>query len=79
MFGFKDAGSKFKNTVLYAALGIVVGIVLGFVFGLIISFLSGLVSSGVEGAPPREIATFLGMGFGAVISGIFGGVVGYKD
>jgi len=45
----------------------------------LISWLSGLVSSGIEGAPPREIATFLGMGVGSVIGGIFGGVVGYKD
>lgn len=69
------------KVILFAILGIIAGIILGGGFG---AFISWVVSSIFGGAgrndvPPMALGTFLGMGAGAIVSGIFGGVIGYKD
>ena len=63
----------------YALVGIVGGIIIGFVFGVVIINITFLVATTSYGTPPLELGAFPGMGAGAVIGGVFGGVVGYRD
>jgi hypothetical protein len=61
---------------LGGVLGITIGIILGLGFSLIIAWIAGHIQPGnTESIPPVNIASFLGMGFGAVVGGIMGGVV----
>lgn len=69
---------RFLNVVLLGALGIFLGILLGFVFGALIHYLHSFVATEANNIIPLSIATFLGMGVGAVAGGIIGGITVLK-
>jgi hypothetical protein len=50
----------------------------GLALGLVIWSITLILSSSLE-MPPIQVAAFLGMAFGTMIGGIFGGVIGLKD
>ncbi len=78
MFGKKKKIEKFRGLLVYAVLGILVGIVIGFLAGLLIGEIVHLIDDSGD-MIPIAMTTFLGMGWGALIGGIFGGVFGYKE
>lgn len=70
----------FARLILGAVLGIISGIALGLVFSLIIASISNLFANGnSEAIPPYSLATFLGMGAGAIIGGISGAITYTKS
>ncbi|MFH1284206.1 MAG: hypothetical protein ABIH78_01310 [Candidatus Peregrinibacteria bacterium] len=75
----KKSCRKFGRSLFYGVSVSVIGIVVGFLLGFLISFLSGIVSVNEYEVIPRALATFLGMGAGAIIGGIYGLVLGYKE
>lgn len=72
----------FVRMLLGALLGIVLGIIFGLLFGLVIAWASGSLfpkTMGYGPGPmPYEMASFLGMGAGAIIGSILGGIYGNK-
>lgn len=69
---------KLINVIKSALIGAFAGLVSGLAFGLLIWFVTLLLSSSLE-MPPRQLAAFLGMGFGTLAGAIFGGMVGLKE
>ena len=70
--------SVMSHIVMNAFFGIVAGIILGFVFGFLIAHVTQLFAVEEYEAVPVSLGVFLGMGGGAMVGGIFGGIVGYK-
>lgn len=79
MFTKKSKIQKFTNVILYGLAGVVFGILFGLVFGVLITWITTLIGSPEFGAPSIGIGAFLGMGAGAIICGIWGAIIGYKD
>jgi hypothetical protein len=67
------------NIIKKALISALVGLFSGLFLGLVIWAITLLVSSSDFQMPPREVAAFLGMGFGTVLGAIFGGIVGLKE
>lgn len=74
--------NSFLRLLLGSVLGIILGIALGLGFSLIIAWISSHVQPIDPSMPPKEnlygIASFLGMGFGAVVGAILGGITFFK-
>ena len=68
----------FITLISYGLVGTFVGIIMGFVFGLFVFLLMNLVA-GPQMDMPIEMTAFLGMGFGAIISAVFSGIVALKS
>lgn len=74
----------FVNVIRRGLAGAITGIAGGLVLGLLIWALQTFVELGMmvdyryEG-PPASVFSILGMGWGAVIGSIFGGIVGFKE
>ncbi|MEK9132568.1 MAG: hypothetical protein AAB606_02575 [Patescibacteria group bacterium] len=73
--------SPFSKMLLGALIGVVLGIVFGLLFGLLIAFVSMCFgsSSAIGALPPRpmdfyQMASFMGMGAGAIVGAILGGI-----
>jgi len=66
------------NVISKSLVAAVIGLLAGLALGLVIWAITLLISSSLE-MPPREMAAFLGMAFGALIGAIFGGIAGLKD
>jgi NhaP-type Na+/H+ or K+/H+ antiporter len=56
----------------------VIGLFAGLAIGLVIWSITLILSSSLE-MPPIHMAAFLGMAFGTIVGGIFGGIVGLKE
>lgn len=73
-----NSNSSFVRMSTGAMLGIALGVAGGLVFSIVIATISGFFASGMNGngsaGIPLEVATFLGMGAGAIIGAILGGV-----
>lgn len=73
--------SPFSRMVCYAIIGIVLGIIFGFLFSLLIAWVSQQFGTGFNeagSAPPYGMAVFFGMGCGAAIGAILGGIYANK-
>ncbi len=69
----------FGKILFYGIFGIVTGIIIGGIFGLLIAYIAGLFNTLPREEVPLQLGVFLGMGAGAMIGGIFCGIIGYKD
>lgn len=69
--------NRLNSVIIKALIGALAGLISGLGFGLLIWVITVLIGSSLN-IPPREIAAFLGMGFGTLAGGIFGGLVGLK-
>ena len=79
---YLEKASPFIRMLLGALLGTVLGIIFGLLFGLIIAWATSNLfpkHMGYDpGSMPYEMASFLGMGAGAIIGSILGGIYGNK-
>ena len=87
-FGKFLENRPFTRMITHSVMGILCGIVFGFLFALLIAFIANKV--GVYMTPtdlnyarygnvmPYDFATFVGMGLGAVVGAILGGVSANK-
>jgi hypothetical protein len=69
----------FGGIFLFAVLGIIGGIVLGLIFGLAIAWITLQIGGEFPDPNILNLGAFFGMGLGAVIGGIWGAIIGYKD
>jgi hypothetical protein len=80
------------NSVIYrgtvaAIYGIVVGLILGLIIWALLQISTAIISPAIQGgkgssygsAPPLEFFITFGMGFGAVITAIFGAVTALRE
>jgi|APSaa5957512535_1039671.scaffolds.fasta_scaffold555905_2 hypothetical protein len=79
MFGKKNKIERFKVVIAFSCVGVFAGIILGFLFGLVIAEMVYLVGGSPTEIVPREMAVFLGMGFGSIIGSVSGVILGYKE
>lgn len=70
--------SLLVNVILKSLATAVIGLFAGLALGLVIWSITLILSSSLE-MPPIQVAAFLGMAFGTMIGGIFGGVIGLKE
>lgn len=72
----------FGRIIVYAVLGVACGIAFGLVFSLVIAWISMQLHNPqlLDGPPIKDygFASFLGMGFGAIIGAIVGAAHGNK-
>lgn len=79
-----EKASPFVRLLVCSLVGIVFGIIFGLLFGLLIGWISNhfatfpLFGGGPEQAAEYSIPAFLGMGFGAIIGAILGGLQANK-
>ena len=71
--------NRLINVIKKALVTSLIGLFAGLCLGLVIWAMTLIVSSPDFEILPREMAAFLGMGFGAVLGAIFGGIVGLKE
>jgi hypothetical protein len=72
-----NINDPFLRMAFYGILGAVIGVFAGFAIALLIQALDSLALRG-HYSEFRDIIPFLGMGFGAVIGALLGGVVGLR-
>lgn len=69
----------FLRVIVHGFLGALAGLIAGLILGMLIAWLGNTFADIGEGVDDvYEIALFLGMGFGSVIGGLFGGTVGLR-
>ncbi|MFA6089990.1 MAG: hypothetical protein WC755_09105 [Candidatus Woesearchaeota archaeon] len=69
----------FAELVTFVVIGIFCGIILGFAFGNLIVFIVNHSIHSPDFSPlPVEIGAFLGMGAGAILGAIFGGLTVHR-
>lgn len=79
MFGHKNSYKTFGKVIIHILIGAIVGILAGFILGLLVWGLNSLVEVYANSFAPAQIYTMLGMGWGAVVGGVFGGIIGLKE
>ena len=81
MFFKRKVEHRLLKVMSYVAVSAIAGIFLGFLLGFLIQWLMGAVA--ITEAEADDFFTampvFFGMGWGAVLGAIFGGLVGLKD
>ena len=70
--------NRLLSVITKILIGAFSGLLVGLTFGLLIWLITLLVGSSLD-MPPREVAAFLGMGFGTVVGAVFGGLVGLNE
>lgn len=81
MFSHKHSSKLFVKVVTNILIGAVIGILAGFALGLLIWGLNSIVviQENVGNEAPAQLYTMLGMGWGAVVGAIFGGIIALKE
>jgi hypothetical protein len=81
MFSHKNSYRIFGKVITNILIGAIIGILAGFALGLLVWGLNLVVilQENIKGQAPAQIYTMLGMGWGAVIGGVFGGVIALKE
>lgn len=74
----KKKTSLFESVIKKALFASIVGLFVGLALGMVIWSIVHLLATKPDG-PPRELAAFLGMGFGTVLGAVFGGIIGMKE
>lgn len=79
MFFKRKVEHRLLKVMSYAVISAVAGIFLGFLLGFLVQWLMGAVAVSESEEFFSAMPVFFGMGWGAVLGAVFGGLVGLKD